>query len=124
MNQEKTDQLFKKFDRMFPDRDDISKSCMFFGFECGDGWHDIILDMLEKLNDLDEEVHIRQIKEKFGTLRVYISGPEVAHGIVEKAELKSAKVCEMCGEKGSLRGKAWVYTMCDKCWDDWQKGVI
>ncbi|MFW6272265.1 MAG: hypothetical protein ACOC2U_00580 [bacterium] len=45
-----------------------------FGFECGIGWYDILSDLFDKMAIIDtkKEISIMQIKEKFGTLRVYI----------------------------------------------------
>ena len=25
--------------------------------------------------------------------------------------------CEYCGKPGKTRGKGWIYTLCDDCWD-------
>jgi hypothetical protein len=104
---------------------------MCWGFECGDGWYSIIEEAAAKLEllivewskaTLENEYHPRasQIKEKFGTLRFYLSsGTDEMYEVVEIAERKSAFVCEECGKKGKLRGKGWLYTRCAKCW----KGV-
>lgn len=46
MNQENTKTLFEKYPKIFVDKDlPSTKSCMAFGFECGDGWY-AILDTL------------------------------------------------------------------------------
>lgn len=34
---------------------------------------------------------------------------------VDKAEIDSYKICEICGEPGKSRGKGWVKTMCKIC---------
>ncbi len=56
-----------------------------------------------------------QIKEKYGTLRFYMTGgtPEM-YTIVDKAESQSSKTCETCGKPGKLRGHGWYYTACAK----------
>jgi hypothetical protein len=64
-----------------------------------------------------------QIKEKFGTLRFYLtSGTDEMWEIVAEAEKKSAFTCEQCGKPGKLRGKGWLYTACTKCAK--KKGVL
>lgn len=56
-----------------------------------------------------------QVKEKFGTLRFYYDGgDDYVRGLVSMAEWASANICEMCGERGKIRGTGWVYVACDK----------
>lgn len=63
-----------------------------------------------------------QIKEKFGTLRFYMTHEttEMA-AITDKAERQSSKTCEECGKPGKLRGHGWYYTRCASCWKKEQK---
>ena len=36
--------------------------------------------------------------------------------LIEEAENKSAKICEICGEVGTLRKiNGWYETICEKC---------
>ena len=46
-----------------------------FGFECGMGWFDILSNLFDKMAEIDtkQELTIFQVKEKFGTLQVYIN---------------------------------------------------
>jgi hypothetical protein len=101
---------------------------MCWGFECGDGWYRIIKEAAEKLEPLIvAEIakdpggwnagyyRASQIKEKYGTLRFYLSGgTDAMWKIIEEAERKSAKICETCGRPGKLRGKGWLWTACAK----------
>ena len=51
---------------------DMRHTCMCWGFECGDGWYDILERLFTKLDKIaPERVVIDQVKEKFGGLRVY-----------------------------------------------------
>ena len=79
------------------------------------GWHDLIKSMLDDLFELGWSGELRQIKEKFGTLRVYIitGGNEDLHARVMKAEEESSHVCRECGEPGKLRDDGWVEALCD-----------
>ena len=58
-----------------------------------------------------------QVKEKFGTLRFYMSG--YLDGMdehISEACRKSAVTCEYCGATGALRSDGgWLTTLCDKC---------
>ena len=59
----------------------MTKTCMCWGFECGEGWHHILKRLsceLEALNiQFYDKYKVRiqadQVKEKFGTLRFYYS---------------------------------------------------
>jgi hypothetical protein len=100
-------------------------------FECGDGWVDLI-DRLCCLLDqemknasygkseedkIDLQPVASQVKEKFGGLRFYINGgSERMDGMISMAEHLSFTICEDCGNKGSKRGKGWIFTKCEPCW--------
>ena len=79
--------------------------------ECGPGWRDLIeraCDRISAMLGSEERVEILQIKEKYGTLRVYWRGKvserskQTVEGIIALAEARSATTCEQCGEKGRL----------------------
>jgi hypothetical protein len=58
-----------------------------------------------------------QIKEKYGTLRFYMtSGTNEMYAITDKAERQSSVTCEFCGKPGKLRGYGWYSTRCSPCW--------
>jgi hypothetical protein len=63
-----------------------------------------------------------QIKEKFGTLRFYMTyATDAMYAITDRAEKQSSVTCEECGKPGKLRGRGWVYTRCAKCWKGMDK---
>ena len=95
---------------------DPKKTLMCFGFECDQGWYPIIIDALSKMEQLDlpEDFRITQIKEKFGTLRIYtnITIPAVT-SIITEAEDLAAKTCEICGKPGTLdRSSGYYQVLC------------
>lgn len=51
---------------------------MAWGFEVGDGWAPIILRMVARMDALRPRPTLAQVKEKWGTLRVYTDGGPVA----------------------------------------------
>lgn len=54
-----------------------------------------------------------QIKEKFGTLRLYMDkSNDFARGIEMFAEAMSATVCEVCGNLGKTHRIGWHNTLC------------
>lgn len=58
-----------------------------------------------------------QVKEKFATLRFYMTGYlDEFDELINKAEAKSKITCELCGEPGVLRSSGyWLSTRCEKC---------
>ena len=80
----------------------------------GAGWKDLVVKMFEDLFELGWNGELHQIKEKFGALRVYIGdGTHAMFERIHEAEKASHEICEVCGAKGSLKGKYWVKTLCD-----------
>lgn len=121
MNSELDKKLVEKYPDIFRDRrSDPRETLMCWGFECGDGWYNLI-DTL--CNNIQMHVKIKQcppvvatqVKEKFGTLRFYYDGgDERIDSLVRLVEDWSASVCEVCGERGELRNDpTWMYTACD-----------
>ncbi|WP_051448296.1 hypothetical protein [Bradyrhizobium sp. WSM1417] len=91
--------------------------------ECGAGWCDLLDRMCVRIRTAVQAaggtLTLSQIKEKYGTLRVYWDGklsPEAAARVedaISLAEARSAVTCEVCGEEGRLRGGAWLTTRCE-----------
>jgi hypothetical protein len=78
-----------------------------FGFETGDGWFSI-LDALSEVLVWRAEIagrplqRVRQVKEKFGTLRYYWGDDEADDGAIDMAEELSGRFCEATGRPGRL----------------------
>ena len=127
MKQELDKLLCEKYPKMMVNRNSpMMETCMCWGFECGDGWFNILdqlmgniqhhLDWKNKKEEVVPQVTLDQIKEKFGTLRFYYTGgDDVIDGMVRMAESMSAVTCEQCGNIGECRGGGWVHTTCTPC---------
>jgi len=114
MNKENDEKLFKRFKFFRPDLP-ITDSLMAFGFECGDGWFNLIWDLCEKIEPLvDKDFNVFQVKEKFGGLRFYVSSTtDEVFNLIEEAEGKSYKICEKCGKPSKVINKnGWLTTKC------------
>ena len=111
MSPELEKKLLDKYPKLF-------SSKQFWGFECGDGWYDILDHLCGSLVTYtygDEEIYVDQVKEKFGRLRFYLSKEDdVMHGMVSMAEHMSGRICETCGNRGETRGGSWMVTLCDE----------
>lgn len=92
----------------------LTQNLMGFGIECGDGWFDILDELFLELSKY-EGIELMQVKEKFGGLRVYINGgSDEVYNLIDKAEEKSFKICEMCGKPGKNQEiNYWIYTVCE-----------
>jgi len=106
-----------------------SETAMCWGFECGDGWFDLIYKLCENITDYLKEhpdvpqVKAVQVKEKWGGLRFYVDGGD-SHisELIAKAEDESFNICESCGSKdnvttGTTRHSGWVRSICKTCLD-------
>jgi len=67
------------------------------------------------------QVTLKQAKEKFGTLRIYMNvSDEYVDGLISMAESWSARTCEACGSNHDVksRSKHWIALRCRECRDD------
>jgi hypothetical protein len=80
----------------------------------GDGWKPIVSAVLTVA--YAKNIPILQVKEKFGTLRIYtMGGDEEFEKFVDLAERLSEITCEQCGARGKIRPGGWLKTLCDPC---------
>lgn len=138
MKPELDQELCSKYPLIFRDRRASQQTtAMCWGFDCGDGWYNIIdrlclciqgyLDwnassrgrLLESnphnlpIPQEIEQVVALQVKEKFGTLRFYYSGGDsFIKGLVDMAESMSGVTCDVCGNPGKRVQGGWITTRC------------
>lgn len=128
MNPENSRRLESDFPQLYrphridPSRLDQPTLHAIWGFECGDGWRDLIYRLSQAISAHAEcvglDVVATQIKEKFGTLRFYVDGGDnEIHRLIDAAEQESATICELCGNPGTLVAKGWHSTLCESCRD-------
>ena len=122
MREELDKKLVAKYPKIFMDRHgDMSETGMCWGFQCGDGWYDLIDTLCQLIQghvnckkDLNQIVAF-SVKEKFGELRFYVNGSdEHIDGYIIMAEAMSRNICEVCGNRGHRRTGAWIKTLCDE----------
>ncbi|MCP1680688.1 hypothetical protein [Kerstersia gyiorum] len=83
-----------------------------------DGWAALMETLCERLqfhadHNAMPPVQITQAKEKHGELSVnYGGGNEYAAALVDMAEALSARVCEVCGNPGTLQEGPACRTRC------------
>ena len=146
MKQELDELLCKKYPKMMVNRNkNMQETCMCWGFECGNGWFNILdqlmgniqhhIDWKEKqrnwaiefnskaaqeemrvVPDTVPQVTLDQVKEKFGTLRFYYTGgDDIIDGMVRMAESMSGVTCEECSAPAETHGPGWIRTICEPC---------
>jgi len=99
----------------------------FRGFECYDGWYDL-LDELSATLEAHLLAHhpdwvaggepvVLQVKEKFAGLRFYMAQyDEVIDTAIRQAEARSIETCERCGLPGQLIESGWYRIRCEGCY--------
>lgn len=86
-----------------------------YDIEVLDGWYDLLYKMCTEVQTTGGDFEVRQIKQKYGRLRVYYltSDPRIEE-IVDRYETLSETVCEECGRPGVYR-KEHIIVLCDEC---------
>jgi len=111
------DTIIKKYPELFRD-------C--YDFSIGDGWMKIVSVLCRDIEKIRltlpkkdaKEIYVKQVKEKFGSLRFYIGGGnDVMHNLIWNAENECARTCEDCGKPGEInRNKdGWLRCLCPVC---------
>ena len=134
MKQELDELLCTKYPKMMVNRNlPMMETCMCWGFSCGDGWFNILDQLMGNIqHHIDwnnknfekgytqykqvPQVTLDQVKEKFGTLRFYYTGgDDVIDGMVRMAESMSGVTCEECSVPAKPHGPGWIRTICEPC---------
>ncbi len=124
MRKELEQRLVKRWPSWFNVTGDVRHTPMPFGFQCGDGWFNILWRLCVELEPLVSEIEketgecfeVVQVKHGLGTLHCYVSHhtDSIDQSIVE-AQKESSRTCEICGQPGKRREvDGWVKTVCDK----------
>ncbi len=125
MNQENTLKLLNAFPGLYRGfYKPMTETCMCCGFECADGWFQIIWDLSVAIEGEARKEgrtesnwpEVAQVKEKYGTLRFYMhDASDVMFDLAQEAEEKSGHACETCGAPGQTYDDAWINTSCAPC---------
>jgi len=130
--------IFKRYPKLFAQKNNsIRETCMCWGIECGDGWLPLIHALCSQLQfDIDKnhypQIEFTQIKEKFGTLRLYYETTQLnekderleyksglQEGMISFAEQLSECICEHCGSNNDItQTDGWITTICKECLEE------
>jgi len=121
VNEALSKKLFDDFPRLYRNR---HESSMQRGFECGDGWFELIYKLSQDIETVAREIGLqpdspdwpmcRQVKEKLGTIRFYVFNchDERISALIDSAYEQSCKTCEYCGKPGVLVTDGGIATLC------------
>jgi hypothetical protein len=94
----------------------------FISLWVGQGWFEVLWDLCVAIEGIARSraaagkrlIRIVQVKEKYGTLRVYVEGGcQEVYDLIDAAETRSESVCEACGKPGNLMEiRGWWQTVC------------
>ena len=83
-------------------------SSMCWGFECGDGWYQLLYDLSQELSRYmaehpEVDFEVTQVKSKLGTLRFHISNMDAQTArMIEHAQERASVTCEISGNYCSV----------------------
>lgn len=129
MKLELQEKIFARFPWTRPDESDSRSPYTLFKLDCGDGWFQLLWDLFNEIElvyrskNEDVNITIRQVKQKFGSLRVYMYDglPEV-YEIYAKYQKLSETVCEGCSIESSVQRRDYYFsTLCDSCFEVWKQ---
>jgi hypothetical protein len=93
----------------------MNTSLRRYGLECGPGWRPLLEVLFAKLEaeiaalpEVERHRHRAvQIKQKFGSLRVYVdeAATPAMREAMEEAEAASTSICDVCSKPGKLRNR-------------------
>lgn len=85
------------------------------------GWEPLVDELHAKVLEIDPNVVVEQVKEKFGGLRYYFDselGYKAIEPTVREYEIRASQTCEVCGETDGTEtdafGSGWLNTLCPK----------
>lgn len=105
----------------------LHENLMLFGFDCGDGWFEITeglflsieaysKQLLESGRSIDALPSAAQVKEKWGTLCIYVDNTdEHIETLLQAARERSFVTCEICGKAGKLVVDGYYRVRCENC---------
>ncbi|MHB1301488.1 MAG: hypothetical protein ACYCY8_11565 [Burkholderiales bacterium] len=113
MTPENAMKLYSAFPRLYRGKDrSLHESLMSWGFDCGDGWFDLIWKLSGDIEDVARKEGLdpcsydwpeaMQVKAKFGTLRFHVrNSNDQIKNLIDKASEESGRIYESNGQTRS-----------------------
>ena len=103
MSPEHTKQLIEDFPTLYGNLDPRSPMA-WYGFQCADGWFDLLYGLSAKVAAVSPAIKVIQVKDKFHELRFYTTHggltqeqKDTFYDHIREAEIASRLTCEICG---------------------------
>lgn len=104
MNKVLTEKLYSNFPQLYSGhRKTKYESAMHWGFDCGDGWYQLLYDLSQQLDNYltlhpSLQCEVVDVKSKFGTLRFRLSLHDpIMQDMILTACNRATITCEHCG---------------------------
>lgn len=118
--------MVKRYPLIFSDYNKpMSETLIGFGCEVNRGWYNLLNSLFSELEGIaklqleggeNNYIKLSQVKEKFGSLRIYTRNyNKQVQDIINRYEKQSGKTCESCGSHGEIIGEGYVLCLCKKC---------
>ncbi len=132
MIKELQDKLYEDFPELFAEAKlSMQETCMCWGCECTKYWEPAIRHACQRITDyyranketLGTCPPFIQVKEKFGTLRIYAHSSDdetfekLYNDAIREAEIMASQICERCGAGEAILHNfdGWYATACPTC---------
>jgi hypothetical protein len=102
-----------------------------YGFEVNQGWLCILEEFFSMAIVFEGWFKVVQIKEKFGSLRIYVDTEEgfskeddmLLQGLISEAEFKANRTCCDCGAGNLVSGgrRRFYSVVCEECYEKVQQ---
>jgi hypothetical protein len=115
-----TDKVIPDYDYEFTEYDNIATG---WRIAFGELLLEDLRETLVKTDYLDS-FRFLQIKEKYGSLRLYTNGaPEEVYDVLQKYEFISECICIKCGSPHAciVDDYGWYLPLCEECWNNSNK---
>ena len=111
---------FDYYERGLIDWDDIETSLAEIWRDVTTGWGPLIVNALSDIESLMLELPrrpvITDIKQKYGSLRIYYHpADERIDEIIDRAEAEAEETCIECGRKERVQGRWYPRALCPMC---------
>jgi len=105
---------------------------LIYGFEISEGWLPILEEFFEKAIIFEGWFKVVQVKEKFGSLRIYVDTEEnfdknyydLLYSLIYEAEFKASRTCFDCGGQSPTKANTpyrSFYPVCGACYEKIQQ---
>jgi hypothetical protein len=109
LHPELAEKLYTDFQQLYRDRYKSKyESAMCWGFDCGDGWYQLLYDLSQELSNylaanLALDFEVVQVKSKFGILHFHLNYRDAATDkIIALARQRASVTCELTGKPRQL----------------------